>query len=76
MILSETLREKVTMLWLLIRKYFVVKFNWKIILLGLMFALSACGGGGGGNSATPPTPQTQTESSDWDSLVWDDDNWG
>jgi len=74
MILSHTLREKVTMLWLLIRKYFVVKFNWKIILPGLLFALSACGGGG--NSATSPPPQTQTGSSDWDNLVWDDDNWG
>lgn len=39
-----------------------------LLLLGLSF-LSACGGGGG--DAPPP----QQGSSEWDSMVWDQDNW-
>ncbi len=36
---------------------------WFALLLSLL--LSACGGGGGGNSG----------SSNWDSMVWDQDDW-
>jgi hypothetical protein len=33
--------------------------------------VSACGGGGGGSSSSSP-PAT---SSDWGTMVWDQDNW-
>ncbi len=40
------------------------------ILLLAFSILSACGGGGGGDA-----PQQPTGSSNWDSMVWDQDNW-
>jgi len=43
-----------------------------ILLLVVVTALSACGGGGGGST----TPPENTESSDWDTMKWNDDNWG
>ena len=46
--------------------------NNKIVLCAVLLAclsLSACGGGGSSGS-TPPT-----NNSNWDSLVWDKDNW-
>jgi len=36
--------------------------------------LASCGGGGGGG-ATTPTP-TPSGSSNWDEMVWGQDNWG
>ncbi len=47
----------------------------KILLLIALAALTAgCGGGGGGGSSTPANPIEG--SSDWDSMVWDQDVWG
>ena len=42
-----------------------------LIVLALLASvlLTACGGGGGGN---PPPTNVNT---DWDQLVWDQDNW-
>ena len=34
-----------------------------------ILSLSACGGGGGSSSTD------QTESSDWDNMQWNQDNW-
>jgi hypothetical protein len=42
------------------------------LTIGVAILLCSCGGGGGGgssNSAAPP-------SNNWDSLVWDQGNWG
>jgi hypothetical protein len=38
----------------------------------LMLGLTGCGGGGGGGGAPPPAP---SGSSNWDTMVWDQDNW-
>jgi len=40
------------------------------IVLGLCLGLAACGGGGG-DSSSPPAP-----SNNWDSMRWDQGNWG
>lgn len=46
-----------------------------MLLLLLALLLGACsGGGGGGSEATPPESLSQANSN-WDSLVWDQDNW-
>ena len=42
-----------------------------VSILFVLATLAGCGGGGGGGS-TPPPP---TGSSNWDALVWDQDNW-
>jgi len=39
------------------------------LILLFIVSLSACGGGG---SDTPPT---EGNNSDWDNMVWDQDNW-
>ena len=44
----------------------------KILLLVALAALTAgCGSGGGGGDSTSTTPS----SSDWGTLVWDQDDW-
>ena len=40
-----------------------------VLLAGLI--LGACGGGGGGPSPSPAPP-----SNNWDSMIWDQGNWG
>ena len=40
-----------------------------LLAFSLLALLGACGGGGGG--AAPPAGG----SSDWDQMVWDQDNW-
>ena len=42
------------------------------VLMVVLFSLwlTACGGGGGGAAAPPPAG-----SSNWDALIWDQDNW-
>lgn len=57
-----------------VRKQFVKNFYRGIALLGLTFVLTSCGGGG--KTETAPPQQTQTESSEWDEFIWDNDNWG
>jgi hypothetical protein len=47
----------------------LIKF--RAILALLLLALSACGGGGGSGSGDD-TPAANT---DWDSLIWNEDNW-
>jgi len=42
-----------------------------VVFLGLL-TLAACGGGGGGGGSPPPPAST---SSNWDQLVWYQDNW-
>ena len=42
------------------------------LLLMLAFSMASCGGGGDGD--TTPTPPSG--SSNWDEMVWDQDNWG
>ena len=38
----------------------------------LLALLSACGGGGDGGGTPPPPP---SGSNNWDTMVWDRDNW-
>jgi len=40
-----------------------------IALIGIALLLDSCGGGGGPGGAAAP-------SSNWDSMVWDQGNWG
>lgn len=40
------------------------------LLIGAAMFLSSCGGGGGSSGATAPP------SNNWDSMVWDQGNWG
>ena len=42
-----------------------------IIIIGF---LASCGGGGDSEPEPPPPPPVG--SSDWDSMVWDQDDWG
>jgi hypothetical protein len=42
-----------------------------IVLIGTALLLDSCGGGGGGGGGGTPAP-----SSNWDSMVWDQGNWG
>lgn len=50
-------------------------------LTAVLLALAACGGGGGdgGNQVQspppPPPPPPPMQSSNWDELAWDQDNW-
>jgi hypothetical protein len=44
-----------------------------ISLLGLLICLSGCGGGSSESADSVPTA---IQSSDWDRLNWDNDNWG
>ena len=46
------------------------KLTFIFIIISL---LSSCGGGG---TDPEPPPPVDTSSSDWDSMVWDQDNWG
>ena len=39
------------------------------LFLALFLFMPACGGGGGGDDGG-------SESSNWDQLVWDEDDWG
>ncbi|MFC1771756.1 hypothetical protein ACFL3A_00205 [Pseudomonadota bacterium] len=41
-----------------------------VVLIALATLTVGCGGGGGSSSNNAPAT-----SSDWDSLVWDQDNW-
>ncbi len=47
--------------------------QWVILGLGL-FMLAACGGGGGGGGGGSTTT-TPTAESQWDQMIWDQDNW-
>ncbi|MBV1911971.1 MAG: hypothetical protein KUG78_21960 [Kangiellaceae bacterium] len=49
------------------------KLNRLTLVLIIVGFLSSCGGGGGGT--TSPLP-IDTSSSDWDSMVWGQDDWG
>jgi len=40
-----------------------------LLLSIVLLFLTACGGGGGSGGSTP------TGSQDWDTMVWDNDNW-
>ena len=42
------------------------------LLIGVAMVLSACGGGGGGGSSGNASPP----SNNWDSMLWDQGNWG
>ena len=46
-----------------------------IIIMTLTGVLFGCGGGGGSSNPEPPPP-VDTSSSDWDAMVWDQDDWG
>jgi hypothetical protein len=39
------------------------------LMLVLLSTLTACGGGGGSD------PQPNNDARNWDSMVWDQDNW-
>ena len=49
------------------------KITAALVAVLMVLGLTACGGGGGG--AAPPTAASPAGSSNWDSLVWDQDNW-
>jgi predicted small lipoprotein YifL len=44
-----------------------------ISILLVLVTLAACGGGGGGSS---PPPASSAPGNTWDSMVWDQGNWG
>lgn len=41
------------------------------VVIGVATVLFGCGGGGGGDNTTTTSP-----SSNWDSMLWDQGNWG
>ncbi len=43
------------------------------LLMAIATLIAGCGGSGGGDN-TPSTPPA-TGSSNWDTMVWDQDNW-
>jgi len=51
------------------------KLKIAVLVVLSLIALAGCsgGGGGGGGSGAAPPP---AGSSNWDALVWDQDNWG
>ena len=49
-------------------------FKKLLSLLFMALAITACGGGGGGGGDGGTTPPP-AGSSDWDTMVWDQDNW-
>lgn len=49
------------------------KLNRLTFMLVIIGFLASCGGGGA--DPEPPSP-VDTSSSDWDSMVWDQDDWG
>lgn len=44
-------------------------FLWVALLVFSLTVLIGCGGGGGGSSSN------QNQSGNWDTMVWDQDNW-
>jgi len=46
-----------------------------VVLLAVLAGLAACGGGGGGDSNSNPNPPP-SGTTNWDQMVWDQDNWG
>ena len=46
-----------------------------LLFLLVLFGLTACGSGGGGGGAAPPATTPAAGSSNWDSLIWDQDKW-
>jgi hypothetical protein len=46
------------------------KTRTALLVILVLFGLSACGSGGGGGGAAPPASR-----SNWDVLVWDQDSW-
>lgn len=46
-----------------------------ISIIFIALIVSACGGGGGGSNAGNPNPPPPAGSSNWDEMVWDQDNW-
>jgi len=53
-----------------------MKTKIRIMLSLCLILLVSCGGGGASNSARTNQPPAPTASSNWDSMVWDQDNWG
>jgi len=51
----------------------IKKLNKLAFFLIIISFIASCGGGGGGGGGTDPV---DTSSSDWDSMVWDQDDWG
>jgi hypothetical protein len=42
------------------------------LVIGAVMVLCGCGGGGGGGGSTGAAPPSNS----WDSMVWDQANWG
>jgi hypothetical protein len=42
------------------------------LTIGATILLSSCGGGGGGGSSSSAAPPSNS----WDSMIWDQGNWG
>lgn len=55
--------------------------NWRLlIVMAFLLSLAGCGGGGGGSSdddstTTDDTTTPDEGSSNWDQMVWDQDDW-
>lgn len=49
------------------------KLTGFLTVLSLALLLSACSGGGGGDSGGDEPPPGG--SSEWDTMIWDQDNW-
>lgn len=45
-----------------------------LVLIVLSAFIVGCGGGGGGGGGSSSTPTPS--SSEWDTMKWDQDNWG
>ena len=61
------MNNKTTRIWATLRYLAVVS----LIALGILGIIAT--GGGGGSSKSPPPPPSG--SSNWDEMVWDQDNW-
>lgn len=46
-------------------------FLWVALLVFSLTVLISCGGGGGGGGSS----SNQNQDSNWDTMVWDQDNW-
>jgi hypothetical protein len=58
-------------------RYSIHASVFTLILMTFVGCSGSSGGGYGGNDGyTSQTPHTEPSSSNWDEMIWDQDNWG